>query len=82
MRSGFHYGDPAKPDWDADIKWSFLSHDGTSDLYRVEVAFRTKFGNSRPHVIEVPFDGSQPAMIPINDWLVISVEPTRSVEQS
>jgi hypothetical protein len=26
------------------------------------------------------FNGSQSAMIPINDWLIISVEPKRSVE--
>ncbi|MBY0589426.1 hypothetical protein K2X85_19800 [bacterium] len=81
MGSGFHYGDPAKPDWDAVIKWSFLRHEGTSDWYRVEVAFRFEGEKSRARIMEVPFNGSQPAKIPVNEWLVVSMEATGALDE-
>lgn len=82
MISGFDYGDPAKPDWSSDIKWSFLRQDGGKDVYRVEWTFRPKNGTSRTQVTEVPFDGSQSAKVPGNDWQIISIEPKSSQGKS
>jgi hypothetical protein len=78
MTSGFDYGDPARPDWSSDIRWSFLRQDEGKDVYRVEWTFRPKNGTSRTQVTEVSFDGSQSAKIPGNEWQIISIEPKSS----
>jgi hypothetical protein len=75
MTSGFDYGDPAKPDWDSDIRWCFVRQDGESDLYRVEWNFRPKTGTGRTQTTEVPFDGKHSARVSENQWQTVSIEP-------
>ncbi|MCE9613832.1 MAG: hypothetical protein K8T26_06115 [Lentisphaerae bacterium] len=82
MRSGFKYGDPAKPDWTSDIKWRLIRQRGEADLYRVEWTFtlRNTAGNTK--AAEVPFDGRKSVLVFSNQWQVVSIEPGMTKEDS
>jgi hypothetical protein len=75
MTSGFDYGDPSKPDWTSDIRWSFLRRDGGSDVYRMEWTFRPANGAGRTESKEIAFDGRKAVRAFGNQWQVISIEP-------
>ncbi len=82
MRTGFEYTDTSKTDWTAEIKWSFLRREDGADVYRLEWEFKTNSGSSSPKVAELPFDGSTPAKLTVNERLVISIEPEDSADEA
>lgn len=72
---GFDYGDPTKADWTSNITWSFLHHDGGSDVYRIEWTFRPKTGTGGTKTKEISFDGTRSVRVFANQWQTISIEP-------
>ena len=82
MSTGFDYTDTSQTDWSADIRWSFLREEGDADVYRIKCEFTPKGGASSRTVDELIFDGSRPAKLPVNEQLIISIEPQNSAEEA
>ena len=77
MIAGFDYGDSSKTDWKGSIKWSFLRHEGNSDVYQVEWGYKPEGGSPTRKVEDLSFDGVIPAKLVVNEQWVISIEPDR-----
>ena len=75
LKSGFEYGDAAKADWTAEVKWRFVGRDGDSDVYRFDWTFRPKSGGAVSDTKEVAFDGTESVRVFSNQWQVVSIEP-------
>ena len=73
--AGFDHGDVNAIDWDAMIKWKYLTTNDATDSYRLNWVFSPASGASVSGTSDVVYDGSTKAVVVINDQLTVTISP-------